>query len=98
MAQQRYSRRHRALIAVLIEAREAAGKSQRDVSATMKRPVNFAHLVESGERMLSAIKLPDYAKAVSIDAADLIGRMLELERSARPISPRLDGRRRRRTA
>ena len=92
MAQQRYSRRHQALIAVLIEARIAAKKSQRDVSAAMKRPVNFAHLVESGERMLSAIELPDYAKTVGLDAAELVNRMLELERSKRPIPVRTDGR------
>lgn len=96
MAQQRYSRRHRALISVLIEAREAAGKSQRDVSATMKRPVNFAHLVESGERMLSAIELPDYAKAVGTEPAELVNRMLELERSGRPVPPRVDGRKKNR--
>lgn len=94
MAQQRYSRRHRALIAVLIEAREAAGKSQREVSASMKRPVNFAHLIESGERMLSAIELPDYAKVLNLEPIELVSRMLELERSGRPIPPRVDGRKR----
>lgn len=82
-------------MAVLIEAREAAGKSQRDISTAMKRAVNFAHLVESGERMLSAVELPDYAKAVNLEAADLVTRMLELERSKLPIPPRVDGRKRR---
>lgn len=85
-------------MAVVIEAREAAGKSQREVSASMKRPVNFAHLVESGERMLSAIELPDYAKALDLEPAELFNRMLELERSGRPIPPRADGRKKTRKA
>lgn len=80
---------------MLVEAREAAGKSQRDVSAAMKRPVNFVHLIESAERMLSAIELPDYAKAVDVKAAEIVDRMLELERSGRPIPPKIDGRKRR---
>ena len=83
-------------MAVVIEAREAAGKSQREVSASMKRPVNFAHLVESGERMLSAIELPDYAKALGLEPTELVSRMLELERSGRPIPPRADGRKKKR--
>ena len=60
----------------------------------MKKPVNFAHLVESGERMLSAIELPDYARALDLEPVELVQRMLELERSGRPIPPRTDGRKR----
>lgn len=61
------------------------GKTQRKVSAEMKRPINFAHLVESGERMLSALELPEYASAVGLTAMELMSRMLELERSGYPI-------------
>jgi transcriptional regulator with XRE-family HTH domain len=96
VAQQRHSRRHRALIAVLIQAREAAGLSQRDVCSRLKRPINFAHLVELGERMLSAVELPDYAKAVGLAPEVAVTRMLELERSNRAIPPRVDARSKRR--
>jgi len=37
VAQQRYSRRHQALMAILIEARAAIGKTQLKVSADMKK-------------------------------------------------------------
>lgn len=97
MAQQgRNSRRHRALIAVLIEAREAAGMSQRDVARRLKKRPIFAHTVENGERMLSAVELPDYARALNLEPVDLFKRMLELERSGMPIPRRVDARSRRR--
>ena len=95
MAQRRHSRRHRALIAVLIEAREKAGMSQREVSAKLRRPVNFAHVVENGERMLSAVEFPDYAVAIGLTPAELVERMLTLERSGASIPPRVDGRKQR---
>lgn len=95
MAQQgRNSRRHRALIAVVIQAREAAGMSQREVSERLKKRPIFAHTVENGERMLSAVELPDYARALGLQPGLLFKRMLTLEESDRPIPPRVDGRRR----
>lgn len=82
-------------MAVIIAARERAGKSQRAVSKTMKQPVNFVHLVENGERMLSAVEFPDYALALEITPAELLKRMLETERSKVPIPTRADARKRR---
>lgn len=96
MAQQgRNTRRHRALIAVIIEAREAAGMSQRDVAKRLKKRPIFAHTVENGERMLSAVELPDYARALRLEPADLFNRMLDLERSGAAIPRRVDARKRR---
>ena len=95
MLPKRNSKRHRALIAVLIRAREEARKSQRDVSVDVGMSINFAHLVESGERMLSAIELPDYAAALDLTAGELIERMLAAEKSEAPVPPKVDGRRKR---
>lgn len=89
---------HRAMIAVLVEAREAAGLSQRDVSWRMKRKVNFAHLVELGERMLAVPELPEYAKALNLTSEVVVSRMEELARSGRPIPARVDGRKRKKRA
>lgn len=86
---------HRALIAVVIEAREAAGMSQRDVARRLKKRPIFAHTVETGERMLSAVELPDYARALNLEPVELFNRMLAMERSVHPIPPRVDGRKRR---
>jgi transcriptional regulator with XRE-family HTH domain len=86
---------HRAMIAVLIEAREAAGLSQRDVARRMKRKATFAHLVELGERMLAVPELPEYAKALDLTSEVVVARMEELARSGHPIPPRVDARKRR---
>lgn len=84
------------MIAVLIEAREAAELSQRDVASRMKRKPTFAHLVELGERMLAVPELPEYAKAVNLTSEVVVARMEELARSGRLIPPRVDGRKKRR--
>lgn len=95
MTQKRHSRMHRAMIFVLIEAREALGLSQRDLSGRMKRKPTFVHLVELGERMLAVPELPEYAKALNLTAEVAIARMEDLARSGRPIPPRVDARKRR---
>lgn len=82
------------MIAVVIEAREKSGKSQRDVSAELKMPVNFAHLVESGERMLSAVEVPDYAKAIGLTAASLYERIAALEQPGVAVPSKVDARKR----
>jgi ribosome-binding protein aMBF1 (putative translation factor) len=69
---QRYTKCHRSLIEALREAREAAGVSQRALSASLKRPFNFAHLVESGERTLNVCEFIEYAHASGADPAVLI--------------------------
>jgi hypothetical protein len=72
--------------------------SQRDVSARLKKRPIFAHTVEIGERMLSAVELPDYAQALNLDPTELFRRMLEVERSGAPIPRRVDARKRRKKA
>lgn len=92
MAQKRNTRRHRAFIAVIIKAREDAGLTQGQLSARLKRPRAFTHVVESGERMVSIVEFPDYARALEVSATELLGQVLELERSKEPIPVKLDGR------
>lgn len=72
----RNTRCHRSMMAVLTEAREAAGMSLREVSRKLKRPENFAHLVESGERTLSVCEFIEYARAVEADPAELIRQVM----------------------
>lgn len=96
MAQKRHSRMHRALIFVLIEAREALQLTQREACRRMKRKETFVHLVESGERMLAVPELPDYAEGLNLTSEEVIARMQELARSGKPIPLRVDARKRRR--
>ena len=69
---QRNNRNHKAMIAVLVAARESAGLPGREVSRRLGRPVNFCHRVESGERMLSMPEFIDYARALQADPIKLL--------------------------
>lgn len=63
------------MIDVLVAARESAGISKRELSTLLKRPPNFVHYVESGERTLSVCEFIEYAHAVGEDPAKLIARI-----------------------
>lgn len=62
-------------MAALAQAREAAGLSQRDLSALLKRGVNFAHYVECGERQLTVCEFIEYAEACDADPVRLLKRI-----------------------
>lgn len=72
----RYTRCHKKLIAVLSEAREEAGLSQRQLCDKLKRGKNFVSVVELGERSLSVCEFIDYAKAVGVKPEELFKRLL----------------------
>lgn len=55
------------MMSALKQARAAAGLSGRELSITLKRSANFAHLVESGERTLSVCEFIEYARACDAD-------------------------------
>lgn len=74
---QRNSRGHKAMIAVLIGAREAAGLHGREVSRRLRRPVNFCHRVETGERMVSLPEFIEYARALGADPVKLLREIIE---------------------
>lgn len=74
---QRTTKCHRSLMTVLSEAREAAGISQRALSAKLRRPVNFAHLVETGERTLSVCEFIEYAAAIGADPPQLLRQVMD---------------------
>lgn len=83
------------MVAVLIEAREAAGLYQRDLCRRMKVKETFVHLVESGERMLAVPELPEYAAALELTSEVVVARMEALARSGKAIPARVDGRKKR---
>jgi transcriptional regulator with XRE-family HTH domain len=63
-------------MSTLADARKAAGMSQREVSSRLRRPVNFSHLVESGQRSLNVCEFIDYAKAIHADPVQLLRRIM----------------------
>lgn len=62
---------------VLGQVREEAGLSQRAVSAKLRRPINFSHLVESGERTLSVCEFIEYVSALGADPVKVLRRVME---------------------
>jgi ribosome-binding protein aMBF1 (putative translation factor) len=65
------------MCAELAKAREVAGMSKRELSTKLKRSPNFAHFVESGNRLLSVCEFIEYARAVGADPAQLLRRIAD---------------------
>jgi transcriptional regulator with XRE-family HTH domain len=54
-----YDHKYERFLKCLREAREAAGFTQLEVSRRLKRPPNFCHRLECGERRVQATDLAD---------------------------------------
>jgi transcriptional regulator with XRE-family HTH domain len=62
---------------VLVQARERAGLRQSEVAARLGLPASYLSKVEKGTRRLDVIELIRIAKAMEVDAAEIVR---ELER------------------
>lgn len=69
------SRRHKALLAVLVGSRKEAGLTQRQVAAKWKRPQSTVAAVESGERRLDVVEFFELAEALGVDPVALFERV-----------------------
>jgi transcriptional regulator with XRE-family HTH domain len=65
---------------VLVKVRERAGLKQSDVAARLGLPASYLSKVENGTRRLDVIELIRIAKAMKVDAAEII-REIEAEMS-----------------
>ena len=70
------SARHRALVAAIIEARTAAGLSQRALAAKLKRSGSFIWKLESHEHRVDVLEFIDIARACKADPHKLLDRLL----------------------
>ena len=73
----KYSARRRAIVAVLVEAREAAGISQRALSEKLGEAVTYMHEVESGQHGVRTEEFIAIAEALDIDPLELLSRVLK---------------------
>lgn len=69
------TKRHEALIALLIEERVAAGMTQEDLADALGEYQSFVARLESGQRRIDVIEFLDIAKAVGFDPKDLIAKL-----------------------
>jgi transcriptional regulator with XRE-family HTH domain len=70
------SRENYALIELVVDAREKAGMTQRDLAAALKRPRSFVSRFESGERRLDVVEFVAVAKALKVDPIELFTRFV----------------------
>ena len=66
------SREHRAFVAVLVAARKAAGLTQQQVAARLRKPQSFVSKYETGERRLDVPEFIRVSRRLGADPADLI--------------------------
>ncbi len=64
---------HQHLVAVLVEARQAAGLRQTELAARIGRDQSFVSLFESGQRRIDVIEFFKLARALERDPAELFG-------------------------
>lgn len=66
----------RALIAAIVEARRAAGLSQREFAAKLNRSNNFVWRIEAGERQVNVLDFIEIARAAGLAPAELMNRVM----------------------
>ena len=71
------TRGHRALIDILVESREQAGLTQRDLAARLKRPHSFIGRIEAGERRVDVIEFIEIARVMGLDPKHLFARLAD---------------------
>lgn len=66
------SPRHRALISVIVAARKAAGLTQRQLAAKLKRSNSFVWKLEAGERQVNVLEFIEISRTLGVKASKLI--------------------------
>lgn len=64
--------RHKALIALLIEKREAAGLTQSDLAAKLNEYQSFFARLESGQRRVDVVEFLELSDLLGFDAASAV--------------------------
>jgi transcriptional regulator with XRE-family HTH domain len=70
--------RHRTLIKEVAAARQAAGISQRELAAKLKRSPSYVSKFEAAERRLEVCEFVDLCRAIGVDPVELLARVLRL--------------------
>ena len=67
------SKRHKALIALLIERREAAGMTQTQLADRLGEYQSFVARLESGQRRVDVVEFLELAEVLGFDAGKVVG-------------------------
>jgi transcriptional regulator with XRE-family HTH domain len=74
------SKRHKALIDLLIAKREAAGMTQADLAARLGEYQSFVARLESGQRRVDVVEFLELAEALGFDPAKAISALKKTSR------------------
>lgn len=67
--------KHEYLRQMLVEARKENGLPQVEIAERLGKPQSFVSKYERGERRLDVVEFVEVAKAIGIDATELIDRL-----------------------
>jgi len=74
------SKRHKALIDLLIAKREAAGMTQADLAARLGEYQSFVARLESGQRRVDVVEFLELAETLGFDPAKAISALKKMSR------------------
>ncbi len=75
MAKTLGTERHRALIALLVEKREASGLTQTELADKLGEYQSFVARLESGQRRVDVVEFLELARILNFDPLDALGRL-----------------------
>ncbi|WP_439852522.1 helix-turn-helix domain-containing protein [Pseudomonas syringae] len=70
-----HNARYQALLDLLLEARNAAGMTQKELAAKLGRPQSFVSKTENAERRLDVIEFMDVCRGLGADAYALLNKL-----------------------
>jgi transcriptional regulator with XRE-family HTH domain len=70
------TRRHRALISVLLDLRKAKGLTQRELATKLKTTQNYIAQIESGLRRVDVVEFGEYVAALGEDPVETYRKVL----------------------
>ena len=71
--------RHKALVAMLIEARERAGMTQTDLADRLGEYQSFVARLESGQRRVDVVELIELAGILGFDAPNMVASVQQVD-------------------
>ncbi|HWZ63603.1 MAG TPA: helix-turn-helix transcriptional regulator [Steroidobacteraceae bacterium] len=70
------SQSHRAMIRILVAARDKAGLTQRQLADRLRRPHSFVGRMEAGERRVDVVEFIEIARVLGADPRELFELLL----------------------
>lgn len=70
------SGRHVKLISAIVEARNQAGLTQRQLAAKLKRSDSFVWKIEAGERRVDVLEFIEIARCIGVNPVTLFERVM----------------------